>query len=136
MYMAFWHIAHDIPAKVYTPDVRDEMISVHQITVELKGKSQNQMILVKAYEFHIARLEELIGVDYVTNTINGYKSSLKGLKAFILGKYNKTDVRLCDLNNIFIESYDTYLKSIKGLNHNSAGKNIKNLNSVINKVVS
>lgn len=117
-------------------DVKDEMISVHQITAELKGKSQNQMTLVKVYESHIARLEELIGVDYVANTIKGYKSSLNGLKAFILQKYNKTDVRLCDLNNIFIESYDTYLKSIKGLNHNSAAKNLKNLCSVLNKAVS
>lgn len=45
-------------------DVKDEMISVHQFFAELKGKSQNQMTLVKAYEFHIARLEELIGIDY------------------------------------------------------------------------
>jgi len=50
-------------------------------------------------------------------------------------KYNKTDVRLCDLNNIFIESYDTYLKSIRGLNHNSAAKNLKNLCSVKNQVI-
>jgi hypothetical protein len=95
-------------------EVKDELFSVHQIMAELKGKNQNQMTLVKAYEFHIARLEELVGVDYVTNTIKGYRSSLNGLKAFILKKYNKTDIRLCDLNNIFIESYDTYLKSIKG----------------------
>ncbi len=117
-------------------EVKDELFSVHQIMAELKGKNQNQMTLVKAYEFHIARLEELVGVDYVTNTIKGYRSSLNGLKAFILKKYNKTDIRLCDLNNIFIESYDTYLKSIKGLNHNSAAKNLKNLCSVLNKAVS
>ena len=34
-------------------DVKDEMISVHQITAELKGKGRNQMTLVKAYEYHI-----------------------------------------------------------------------------------
>jgi site-specific recombinase XerD len=37
---------------------------------------------------------------------------------------------------MFIESYNTYLKSNKGLNQNSAGRNIKNLNSVINKAIS
>jgi hypothetical protein len=50
-------------------DVKDELISVHQIIAELKGKSQNQMTLVKAYDFHIARIEELIGVDYAANTV-------------------------------------------------------------------
>ena len=91
-------------------DLKDETISVHQIIAELKGKSQNQMTLVKAYEFYIARLEELVGVDYTPNTIKVYKSSLNGLKDFILHQYNKTDIRLCDLNNNFIESYDAYLK--------------------------
>lgn len=31
-------------------DLKDEVISVHQIISELKGKSQNQMNLVKAYK--------------------------------------------------------------------------------------
>lgn len=78
----------------------------------------------------------MIGVEYAAGTVNRYKSSLNGLKAFILHKYNNTDIRLCDMNNIFIESYDAYLKSVKGLNHNSAAKNLKNLYSVLNKAVS
>src|ERR1035437_394706 len=117
-------------------DAKDEMISVHQIISELKGKSQNQMTLIKAYDFHINRIEELIGIDYAANTVKRYKSSLNGLKAFILHKYHKTDVRLFDLDNQFIESYYSYLKSMKGLQQNSAAKDIKNLYRVINKAVS
>jgi hypothetical protein len=44
-------------------DAKDEMISVHQVIAELKGKSQNQMTLVKAYDFHIAKIEKLIDID-------------------------------------------------------------------------
>lgn len=117
-------------------DVKDELISVHQIVAELKGKSQNQMTLLKAYESYIAKLEELVGVDYATNTVKVYKSSLNGLKGFIIHKYNKTDIRLCDLDRAFIEAYDTYLKSSKGLNHNSAARHTKNLHTVLNKAVS
>ena len=91
-------------------DFKDDLISVHQIIAELKGTSKNQMTLVTAYEFHIERLEKLAGEDYVDNTIKGYRSCLNNFKAFILHKYNKTDVRLSDLNIIFVESYDTYLK--------------------------
>jgi hypothetical protein len=40
-------------------DVKDEIISVDQIIAELKGKGLNQMTLIKAYEYHIHKLEEL-----------------------------------------------------------------------------
>lgn len=131
---------NNLQAKVETYfnslDVKDEMISVHQIIDELKGKSKNQMTLVKAYEFHIARIEELIGINYAANTVKRYKSSLNCLKAFILYKYNKTDVRLNNLDKMFIESFYTYLKSNKNLKQNTAAKDIKNLYRVINKAVS
>lgn len=94
------------------------------------------MTLLKAYESYIAKLEELVGVDYATNTVKVYKSSLNGLKDFIIHKYNKTDIRLCDLDRAFIEAYDMYLKSSKGLNHNSAARHTKNLHTVLNKAVS
>jgi len=117
-------------------DAKDDMISVNQIMYELKGKSLNQMTLVKAYDFHIARIEELIGIDYAPNTVKRYKSSLNGLKAFMLHKYNKSDFRLNNLDNVFIESYYTYLKTNKGLQQNSAAKDIKNLYRVLNKAIS
>ena len=41
-------------------DLKDETISVHQIIAELKGKSHNQMTLIKAFEFYATRLEKLI----------------------------------------------------------------------------
>ena len=116
-------------------EVKDELISVHQIMAELKGKSQNQMTLVKAYDFHISKIKELIGIDYAANTVKRYESSLNGLKEFMEKSLNKTDVRLSDLDNIFIESYEAYLKSNKGLKHNSAARDIKNLSRVINKAV-
>lgn len=117
-------------------DTKDERISALQIINELKGKSLNQMTLIKAYDYHIAILEKLIGVDYAVNTVKRYKSSLNSLKEFILYKYNKTDVRLRDLDSMFIESFLAYLKSNKGLKQNTAAKDIKNLGRVINKAVS
>jgi len=116
-------------------EVKDELFSIHQIMAELKGKSQNQMTLMKAYNFHIANIKELVGIDYAANTVKRYSSSLNSLKAFMLKKYNKTDVRLNELDNLFIESYYSYLKADKGLQQNSAAKDIKNLQRVINKTV-
>jgi site-specific recombinase XerD len=114
-------------------DIQDSRISVKQIIAELKGISQNHMTLVKAYECHIENIEKLVGIEY---TIRRYKSSLSSLKKFILHKYNKTDLRLNELDRIFIESFFSYLKSNKGLKQNTAAKDIKNLGRVINLAVS
>jgi site-specific recombinase XerD len=116
-------------------DMQDERIKVFQIIDELKGKSQNKMTIIKAYEKHIAMMEKLVGVDYATNTVKRYRSSLNGLKEFLEKSLKKSDVRLCDLDKMFIESYEAYLKSNKSLKQNSAAKDIKNLCRVINKAI-
>jgi hypothetical protein len=91
-------------------DVKEEKISVNQIIDELKGKSQNQMTIIQTYDDHIHNIEELVGTSYAENTVKRYKSSLNGLKKFILKSYRKPDLRLIDLNNSFIESYNVYLR--------------------------
>lgn len=113
-------------------DGTEGMISVHQIIDELRGKSKNQMTLIKAYNHHNNRILDLVGTDYSPVTSSRYKSSLNSLKSFLEEVLRKSDIRLCDLNHEFIEKYHTYLRSNKGLKHNSAAKNIKNLIRVIN----
>lgn len=116
-------------------DTKDERISVPQIVNELRGKGVNQMTLVQAYDFHIKKIEELVGIDYEPTTVKRYKSSLNGLKDFMSKILGITDIRLYDLDNNFIESFYTFLKSNKGLKQNTAAKDIKNLSRVINKAV-
>ena len=113
-------------------DVKDERISVDQIIAELKGKGLNQMTLIKAYDYHIKKLEELSGIDFAVTTINKYRYSLNSLKRFLKAECNKTDIRLCDLDHRFVESYHAYLRTSESLMHNSATKNIKNLFRIIN----
>jgi site-specific recombinase XerD len=117
-------------------DVKDEMISVHQIIAEVKGKSQNQMTLIKAYEYHIKKLDELSGIDFAVTTINKYRYSLNSLKRFLKTDCNKTDIRLCDLDHRFVERYHAYLRTTESLMHNSATKNIKNLFRIVNISIS
>jgi site-specific recombinase XerD len=112
-------------------DVRDELISVDQIIAELKGSGRNQMTLVKAFEYHNSKLEELSGIEYAQSTINKYGYALNSIKKF-LKTVDKTDIRLCDLNNKFIEDYHAFLRTSEKLMHNSAAKYIKNLQRVIN----
>ncbi len=112
-------------------DVRDEIISVDQIIAELKGSGRNQMTLIKAFEYHNSKLEELSGIEYAQSTIDKYGYALNSIKKF-LKTLDKTDIRLCDLNNKFIEDYHAFLRTSEKLMHNSAVKYIKNLQRVIN----
>ncbi len=70
-------------------DVKDELISVHQIIADLKGKGINQMTLIKAYEYHINKIEELSGIEFAATTISKYGYSLNSLKRFLITEYNK-----------------------------------------------
>jgi len=90
------------------------------------------MTLVKAYEYHIKKLEELSGIDFAVATIKKYRYSLNSLIRFLKSMYNKPDIRLCDLDHKFVESYHTYLRTSESLMHNSAAENIKNLFRIIN----
>ena len=112
-------------------DAKDERIFVTQIINQLRGKSVNQRTLIQAYEYHISKLTELSGIDYAIATVKKYGYSLDNLKRYILEKYNKSDICLCDLDHRFIEDYNAFLRTTEGMMHNSAVKNIKNLIRVI-----
>jgi site-specific recombinase XerD len=112
-------------------DMKDERISVHQIINGLKGREKTQVTLFKAYEYHIANIFKLVGIDYTSTTVKRYKSSFNSLKRY---RENR-DIKLCDLDYNFILGYHTYIKSVEGLKHNSAAKNIKNLYGVIRTAI-
>jgi hypothetical protein len=112
-------------------DMKDEKVSVHQIINELKGIGINQMTLFTAYEYHIANITKLIGIDYTATTIKRYKSSFASLKRYL----KNTDVKLCNLDHKFIENYYAHIKATDGLQHNSATNIIKNLYRIINVAV-
>lgn len=108
-------------------DMKDEVVSVHKITGRLRGKDESQMTLFKAYEYHINIISELVGTDYAASTLKRYKSSFNSLKRYCAD----VDIKLNNLDYNFIIGYHSFLKSVEGLKHNSAAKNIKNLNGVI-----
>jgi len=116
-------------------DVLDERISIEQIMSELKGKGHNQLGIISLFQTNITQKEELVGIEYSYNTIKGYKAALAGLKEFLLSKYNKTEFRINDINSRFLEAYDSFLRTEKGLNRNSTARHLKNLNSVINHAI-
>lgn len=116
--------------------IKDEIISVQQIVAELKGKSHNQMTLVEAYERHIKNIKTLSGIEFATTTIDKYEYALSSIKNFLKSNYNFGDIRLCELDHSFIETYYEHLRTTEKIMHNSATKYIRILCRIINISIS
>jgi site-specific recombinase XerD len=112
-------------------DMNNDRVTLTQIVNELKGTGKNQMTLFQVYEYHIANITKLIGIDFTATTIKRYKSSFTSLKRYL----KETDIKLRDLDYKFIEDYYTHIRATDGLQHNSATNIIKNLYRVINMAV-
>jgi site-specific recombinase XerD len=104
---------------------------VHFVINGLKGNEETQYTLFQTYDYHIANISRLIGIDFTATTIKRYKSSFASLKRYL----KNADVKLCDLDHKFISDFHTYLKTTEGLQHNSATNIIKNLYRVVNIAV-
>ena len=111
--------------------MNNNRVTLQQIVDELKGVGKSQMTLFTAYEYHIANITKLIGIDYTATTIKRYKSSFASLKRYL----KNCDVKLCVLDHKFIEDYYAHIRATDGLQHNSATNIIKNLFRIINVAV-
>ena len=113
--------------------MNNNRVTLNQIVNELKGVGKSQMTLFTAYEYHIASITKLIGIDYTATTIKRYKSSFASLKRYL----KNTDIRLCDLDHKFISEYYTYIKTTDGLQHVNPTRHYlteSEIDTLVNKV--
>ncbi len=64
-----------------------------------------------------------------------FRSSLVALEAFIQWKFKKQDITLRDLSHQFITEFEFYLKSVRGIQHNTAMGNLKKLKKIVRQCV-
>ena len=77
-------------------DIKDERISVWHISSALKGKNDNQITLVKAFDYHISCLKKLANIDIADTTVKKYEYTLNSLRRF-LKKVMDTDDTVTDV---------------------------------------
>src|SRR5690606_9663718 len=78
--------------------------------------------------------EALIRIEYESNTLRGYRTTVKHLKTFLLSKFEKEDIFISELDYSFIEDLDYYLKT-NGCSPVSAAKYLKNLKKITNNCI-
>lgn len=108
-----------------------ETISAQAITDIYLGKSHKQWMLLEIFQNHNNEMSSLVGTEYSSGTLQRYKTALKHSKHFVSYKYNRKDIPIEKVNHEFITSLEYFLKTTKGLGHNSTIKYIINLKKII-----
>ena len=106
-------------------------VTADAIRDKLYGRDESQKTLVDAYLEHNKRCRALIGKDFCASTVEKFETSLNVLKLFIKHSTKKEDILLKEVNRIFIQDFEFYLKTERNLQHNSALKHLKNLKKII-----
>ena len=106
-------------------------ITADTIRDKLYGRDESQKTLVEVYTEHNSRCRALIGKDFSESTVEKFETSLNTLKAFIKKTTKKDDILLKEINRVFIQDFEFYLKAERNMQHNSALKHLKNLKKVI-----
>ena len=87
--------------------------------------------IVQMFTEHNDKLGELINIDYSKSTITKYNTTLKHLKSFILYKYQKSDLEVNKIKNVFVTDFEIYLKTKKDCSHNTTMKYITIFKKII-----
>ncbi len=91
----------------------------------------NSHTLLEAVEDHNAKMEQLVGKDYVRGTLNRYKVLENHLKVFLHLKYGVFDMDIKNIDQAFLNGFDHYLRFNKNCANNYVVKNIKNLGKIL-----
>jgi len=110
---------------------KNEIISATSLKNSYLGIAERNITLIEIFKNHNEQVRELVGQEYAFNTLKRYQTSLRHVKKFLKYQYSLDDISLKLINHEFITSFEFYLKSKRGCNHNSTTKYIKNFKKII-----
>lgn len=94
--------------------VKELDFDIDDIYNQFLGRSTiAEKTLLDAFDFHINRMQKLVGIDVKQVLVEKYNQSLVHIKSFLKFKYNKRDYLLKDLKLQFLHDFEHYLKTEK-----------------------
>lgn len=109
----------------------DEMLTADLIFDRYTGKSNGRKTLLSVFKEHNERCEGLMNKDFAPGTVERYKTCYKHVEDFMKCKYNKADVYFSEINSVFIDDFEYYLKTTRNCCNNTTIKYIKNFKKII-----
>lgn len=110
---------------------QEEPISAIRIKNLLLGIPEHSRMILEVFQHHNDQVEQLVGVEFSSGTLDRYKTSLEHTRNFLKWKYNVPDLEIRKLNYEFISEYAFWLKSIRKCGHNTTMKYLANFKKVV-----
>lgn len=106
-------------------------LNPHELRKIHLGIDTDSKTILKIFQEHNDRVEGLINKDFAPGTVERYKTCYKHLESFIRSKYKRGDMHLFELNPMFINNFEYYLKTDRNCCNNTATKYLKNFKKII-----
>lgn len=106
-------------------------VTANTIKDKLSGKQEKGRMLVSIFKQHNKEVENLVGKEYATGTLDRYKVTLNHVVEFMQKKYGIDDIDIRKLNYEFITDFNFFLRTVRNCGNNSAVKYIKNFKKII-----
>lgn len=126
--LAFQTKVYEIQRSLLTSDspLEPEVIKRH-----LTGKDRSAKMFLEVFEEHNENMRKLVGKDYSIATLTKYSTCLKSLKLFVQFQYKTSDINIRLMDFAFLTSLEMYLKTEKGVGHNTAMGYVKKVKKII-----
>ncbi|MCL9768882.1 site-specific integrase [Flavobacterium sp. HXWNR69] len=112
--------------------INNSEFTVDDIYTKFKGNTpKKEFGVLEVYELFNIRILKLIGRDLQKVTYKKYIESFVHLKSFIKAYYKANDIKLKDLKLNFLNEYEYFLKTQKGLEQSTINKAIQRFRKVI-----
>ena len=112
--------------------INNSEFTVDDIYTKFKGNTpKKELGVLEVYELFNIRIYKLIGRDLKKVTYRKYIESFVHLKSFIKAYFKANDIKLKDLKLNFLNEYEYFLKTQKGLEQSTINKAIQRFRKVI-----
>ncbi len=110
-------------------------LTAEAIKIKFTGQGERPRMLMEIFEHHNQQFAELVGKEYSEGTLKKFKTVMNSLREFLKWKFQTADINIKELGFEFVNDYEYYLKSIQGIQHNTAMGNIKKLKKIVRQCV-
>ncbi|RZJ77411.1 MAG: site-specific integrase, partial [Chryseobacterium sp.] len=109
----------------------DSPLEPELIKRNVTGKDRSGKMFLEVFEEHNENMRKLVGKDYSMATLTKYSTCLKSLKLFVQFHYKTSDINIRLMDFAFLKSLEMYLKTQKGVGHNTAMGYVKKVKKII-----
>jgi site-specific recombinase XerD len=108
-----------------------KVVTALALRERVQGKSEGQKTLVEVFRYHNQLMKEKVPQEYSPLTMKRFETTLGHTQDYLRYKYKTNDILLSQLDHQFISEFEHYFRTVRGCNHNTSIKYLKNLKKVV-----